>query len=97
MSLGRILRATDSNRRQDAMVSELLELAPSIIGGGPGPEPAVKPGQDCQDYHTHDAEYPAGHEARMRWLRKQSKTHKQACCPACGLWAVWIPREKPSH
>ncbi len=28
------------------------------------------------------------------WAARMSKTHKQKRCPNCGLWAVWVPKEK---
>lgn len=37
---------------------------------------------------------PEGYLARMEWLERLSKTHRQTKCQVCGLWMVWEPKEE---
>lgn len=46
--------------------------------------------QPCAPQHTP---CPSGYLAGHAWAEKMSKTHKQTRCPACGLWAIWVPKE----
>ena len=43
-----------------------------------------------EDKHTV---LPKGYVQRHRWARSMQSTHKQTKCPACGLWAIWVPKK----
>lgn len=45
---------------------------------------------ECDHYHTP---HPAGYIQHAAWAEEMQKTHRQARCAWCGLWAVWIPKE----
>jgi hypothetical protein len=44
--------------------------------------------------HTKDPTEPEGYIEWHAWARKQGRTHKQKKCPGCGLFKIWVPREK---
>lgn len=37
---------------------------------------------------------PEGYIARSEWAKSMSRTHRQTRCKVCGLFAVWVEREK---
>lgn len=43
----------------------------------------------CQRYHTP---HPSGYAEHEEWAERMMRTHRQARCVGCGLWAVWIPK-----
>lgn len=45
----------------------------------------------CEELHTPR---PGGYAEFHEWCKKMSKTHKQARCPVCNRWAIWIPKGK---
>lgn len=48
--------------------------------------------QPCVDQHTPT---PSGYLSFFEWVEKQARTHRNECCPACGLWAIWVPKGTP--
>lgn len=43
----------------------------------------------CSHFHTP---HPDGYLNNATWAEEMQKTHRQARCAWCGLWAVWIPK-----
>lgn len=37
---------------------------------------------------------PDGYLDRAEWALEMLKTHRQKRCPACGLWAIWVPKKR---
>lgn len=35
---------------------------------------------------------PTGYVAWHEWAAMMAETHRQARCPTCGLYAVWVPK-----
>lgn len=48
--------------------------------------------QPCADKHTW---CPTGYVHWHTWAEKKAKTHEQRRCPDCGLWAIWVRKERP--
>jgi hypothetical protein len=44
----------------------------------------------------HTPGQPEGYREWHAWAAEMSKTHWQVRCPACGLYAVWVPK-KPAR
>lgn len=40
---------------------------------------------------------PAGYVAWFEWAAEKGKTHKQVRCEGCGLFKVWIPRDRATN
>lgn len=72
----------------------LIEAARAmgILAPEPTPEDIESIRTACQR-HTPE---PEGYIARAEWAERMMKTHRQIQCERCGLWAVWIPKEKPA-
>ena len=45
---------------------------------------------ECANYANHTW-MPDGYFSRNNWVYRAMKKHKQAQCPACKLWAIWVP------
>ena len=43
---------------------------------------------------NHTPNQPTGYVAWFDWAKKMSKTHKQIKCEGCGLYSVWVPKQK---
>jgi hypothetical protein len=43
-----------------------------------------------QDSHTDS---PSGYLSWHEWAERMSATHRQRCCPGCGLYAIWEPTD----
>lgn len=54
------------------------------------PDPTPVPGGCGEAEHTPA---PVGYLAWHEWAERMAETHVQQRCPACGRWAVWIPKE----
>lgn len=39
-------------------------------------------------------EQPSGYREWHAWAKKKIKTHEQHKCPHCGLWAIWVEKQK---
>lgn len=37
---------------------------------------------------------PTGYIQWHFWAEKMSKTHDQKQCPECGLWAIWVLKQR---
>ena len=37
---------------------------------------------------------PSGYLQWHAWAARMLRTHKQVRCPHCGLWAIWLPRNR---
>lgn len=37
---------------------------------------------------------PYGYLQWHAWAKKMSRTHRQMKCPFCGLWEVWVQKER---
>ena len=48
----------------------------------------------CSNAHNHTVEpmHKSDYLGWHRWATQMSETHKQIQCPACNLWAIWIPK-----
>lgn len=55
------------------------------------PLPLDHPADDCRVVETHTA-CPRGYLVWHEWAEKMAETHDSTRCPACGLWAIWVPR-----
>lgn len=38
-----------------------------------------------------------GYGGFFEWCDRMNKTHKQARCPTCSLWSIWLPRKGKDH
>ena len=47
--------------------------------------------ETCEHFHTP---HPSSYLAHAAWADEMLKTHRQARCAWCGLWAVWIPKDR---
>ena len=45
----------------------------------------------CED---HEKDVPKGYIQFFEWCKEKSKTHKQIKCPECGLYKIWVRRNK---
>jgi len=48
----------------------------------------------CEHLHTPVPEESASYLGWHAWADKMSKAHNQKKCPACGLWKIWVPKQK---
>jgi len=51
---------------------------------------------ECPAISGHMAQ-PYGYIQWDTWANKMSKTHRQARCPTCGFWSIWVPKEKTAQ
>jgi len=49
--------------------------------------------EGCPDRASHTKQ-PSGYLAWHAWAEKKARTHKQIRCETCGLWAIWVPKER---
>lgn len=48
---------------------------------------------ECPNFIDHAAE-PSGYLQWHAWARKMQRTHRQVRCSGCGLFKIWIPRQR---
>lgn len=48
---------------------------------------------DCPNKENHTP-CPSGYLQWHDWAQKKSRRHKQIRCPDCGLFTIWIRRDK---
>lgn len=48
---------------------------------------------ECPNVKNHTS-CPAGYIEWHEWAQDKSRRHKQIICPGCGLFAIWIRRDK---
>ena len=48
------------------------------------------PEPDCSNANQHTP-CPSGYAQVQTWARQMARTHRQARCPRCGLFVVWVP------
>jgi hypothetical protein len=44
--------------------------------------------------HAKHTECPEGYLQWHAWAKRMSRTHRQIKCERCGLYAIWIPKQK---
>lgn len=46
---------------------------------------------NCVNVSNHTP-VPKGQLAHAEWAKQKANTHKQEMCPACGFYAIWVPK-----
>lgn len=52
--------------------------------------PPPMPRTTCQDHNHPELSYAASFE----WAAKKGKTHRQIKCQECGLYKIWVPKNR---
>ena len=55
--------------------------------------PSTVPESACPNVAKH-TKCPEGYLQWHPWAERKSKTHRTERCPACGLYAIWVPKKK---
>lgn len=48
---------------------------------------------DCPSFHDHTPQ-PEGYIEWHDWAKRMMRTHKQTKCTGCGLYMIWVPKQK---